>query len=276
MSYATISVFGQPKKLYRETSMKYVVSSQEKPQNFPIYLVHSDMDSFILYNAEIDPSNELEFLAAEPKEIIREKSSVQIQEISENNETSDTQDKPEEIKKPYLTVKQIPDTPDTNYEHEILWHLEFDGSVNKLGARAGVWVYNIENGHAEGHAYRLDFKCTNNMAEYEALLLGLKLVKRLGAIKVSVIGDFDLIIQQIKGKYLTNDPRLRYYRGTVIEILNTFLETQLAKIPRKHNLQAHSLAMFASTCKLPFEHNHQFTAKIRHRPAIPENLHKSQ
>ena len=50
------------------------------------------------------------------------------------------------------------------------------------------------------------------------------------------------------------------------------METKLAKIPRRHNLQAHSLAMFASTCKLPFEPNHQFTAEIRHRPAIPDNL----
>ena len=52
---------------------------------------------------------------------------------------------------------------------------------------------------------------------------------------MSVIGDSDLIIQQIKGHFLTNDPRLREYRGTVVEILNTFLQTQLAKIPRKQN-----------------------------------------
>ena len=71
------------------------------------------------------------------------------------------------------------------------------------------------------------------MAEYEALLLGLKLVKILGAIRVSIIGDSNLIIQQIKGKFLTNDPRLREYRGTIVEILNTFLQAQLAKIPRK-------------------------------------------
>ena len=47
--------------------MKYVVSSQEKPENFPIYSVHSDMDSFILYNAETDLPTELEALASEPK-----------------------------------------------------------------------------------------------------------------------------------------------------------------------------------------------------------------
>jgi len=143
--------------------------------------------------------------------------------------------------------------------------------VYKLGAGAGVWVHNLENNHAEGHAYRLNFRCTNNMAEYEALLLGLKLVKKLGETRVSVLRDFDLIIQLMKGKFLANDPKLREYRRTAIEILNTFLETQLAKIPRKHNLQAHILEMFANTCKLPFEPNHQFTAEIRHRPAIPDN-----
>ena len=44
MSYATISVFGQPKKLYRETLMKYMVSSTKQPYNFPTYFIHSDMD----------------------------------------------------------------------------------------------------------------------------------------------------------------------------------------------------------------------------------------
>lgn len=52
MSYAAISIFGQPKKLYQENLMKYVVSSQDRPQNFPIYSMHSDIDSSILYNVE--------------------------------------------------------------------------------------------------------------------------------------------------------------------------------------------------------------------------------
>lgn len=39
---------------------------------------------------------------------------------------------------------------------------------------------------------------------------------------------------------------------------------------------AHSLATFASTCKLLFEPNHQFTAEIRHRPAIPNNVNNWQ
>jgi len=114
------------------------------------------------------------------------------------------------------------------------------------------------------------------MVKYEALLLGLKLIRALGETKVSILGDSDLIIQQMKGNFVTNDLRLRAYRGAAIEIINTFSESQLTKIPRKHNLHAHSLATFASTCKLPFEPNHHFTAEIKHRPAVPDNLNNWQ
>src|SRR5699024_9614876 len=102
--------------------------------------------------------------------------------------------------------------------------------------------------------------------------LGLKLIKSLGVTKVSILGDSDLIIQQIKGTFVTNDPRLSSYRIAVTYLLNSFLEYQLTKIPRSHNLHAHSLATYASTCKRPYRPNHQFTAEIKHRPSVPDNV----
>ena len=110
------------------------------------------------------------------------------------------------------------------------------------------------------------------MAEYEALLLGLKLLKALGATKVSILGDSDLIIQQMKGNFVTNDNRMRTYRTASTNILNAFTEFKMAKISREHNIHAHILATFAIACKLPFEPNHHFTAKIKHRPAVPNNV----
>ena len=76
-----------------------------------------------------------------------------------------------------------------------MWHLDFYGPVNKLGAGAGVWIHNMEKNHAEGHAFRLNFKCTNNMAEYEALILGLQIVRNSGAKRVSIMGDSNLIVK---------------------------------------------------------------------------------
>jgi len=272
MSYATISVFGQPKRLYRETLMKYVVSSQEKPQNFPIYSIHSDMDSFILYNADMCPKTDVKLLEAAQKKSINEQSTDQDQKNVVITAITNQNDSSYGEQNPNLPTEQVSKAPNTSHNQEILWHLEFGGSLNKLEAGAEAWIHNMQNDHAEGHAYILNFKCTNNMAEYEALLLGLKLIKNLGATKISILGDSDLIIQQMKGNFVTNDLRLRAYRGAAIEILNTFSDHQLTKIPRKHNLHAHSLATFASTCKLPFEPNHHFTAEIKHRPAVPDNV----
>jgi hypothetical protein len=167
MSYATISVFGQPKRLYRETLMKYMVSSEEKPQNFPIYAVHSDIDSYILFNDTTTPSKgdvETKILIQEEdsnERIITHETTVNqtldtaaassCQESQSNDETV-LEDKPDEKPQLQLTLpahEQIIKSPS---QQDILWFLEFDGSVNKLGAGAGVWIHNKENSHAEGQS----------------------------------------------------------------------------------------------------------------------------
>ena len=50
MSYATILVFNQTRRLYRESHMKYMVGSLDRPNNTLVYSIHSDLDSFIFYN----------------------------------------------------------------------------------------------------------------------------------------------------------------------------------------------------------------------------------
>jgi len=50
--------------------MKYVVSSQDRPQNFPIYSMHFDINSFILYNFEQTQETTLNNIILETKEIV--------------------------------------------------------------------------------------------------------------------------------------------------------------------------------------------------------------
>ena len=90
------------------------------------------------------------------------------------------------------------------------------------------------------------------MAEYEALVLRLQIIRKLGSKRVSIMGDSELIIKQFKGEYLVNNPRLSHYRETILDLINSFLEIDFVFIPRKQNMQAHSLATFASTCRFPF------------------------
>jgi len=54
LTYATIPVFGEQKRLYRETIMAYMVSSKDKPQNFPIYSCDTGLGSAILFNESVE------------------------------------------------------------------------------------------------------------------------------------------------------------------------------------------------------------------------------
>jgi len=109
--------------------------------------------------------------SAQGRSIIEE-STAQDEKIVEVIDATNKLGKPYELQNPDLPIEQVFKTPNASCNQKILWYLEFDGSVNKLGAGAGIWVHNMQNDHAEGHAYRLIFRCKNNMAKYEALLLG--------------------------------------------------------------------------------------------------------
>ena len=56
-SYATIPMFGQMRKLYREQKMKYMITSKEKPVNHPINYVHTNLESFVLYSDSFNDVN---------------------------------------------------------------------------------------------------------------------------------------------------------------------------------------------------------------------------
>jgi ribonuclease HI len=70
----------------------------------------------------------------------------------------------------------------------------FDGACTKESAGAGVVL--ISPSKKTSHlSFKLDFKVTNNIAEYEALLLGLNAAKEMEIKILHVFGDADLIIQ---------------------------------------------------------------------------------
>jgi hypothetical protein len=108
MSYATIPVFGQQRRLYRETLMKYMVSSQERPHNYPLYLTHSDLDSFILYNDD-DMGEQIAQLEEDTFDL--------------NEDQEITEAKGKEI----VISEEFP----ANF-----WSMDFDGVVSKEGAGA--------------------------------------------------------------------------------------------------------------------------------------------
>lgn len=116
------------------------------------------------------------------------------------------------------------------------------------------------------------FDCSNNEAEYEALIAGLKILKKLKAKRIFVYGDSELVIKQVKGEYQEKHPQLRAYRNAVLSILRMFSEYTLTAVPRMQNLIANSLATTTSNLKIPMNSNNKIEISVKHWPVVLDNL----
>jgi len=83
-------------------------------------------------------------------------------------------------------------------EDKGVWEMFFDGACSKEGIGAGVWVKSPEEVFSL-HSFKLMFNCTNNVVEYEVLMLGLDVLKEKGATKICVKGDSEVVLNHIKG-----------------------------------------------------------------------------
>ena len=90
--------------------MKYMVSSQEKPHNYPLYSAHSDLDSFILYND------------GDTKE-------QETQLMEDTSSQYESQESIEVAKMKNVITEELPAD---------FWSMDFDGAVSKEGVGAGV------------------------------------------------------------------------------------------------------------------------------------------
>ena len=72
------------------------------------------------------------------------------------------------------------------------------------------------------YSFKLTFECTNNVAEYEAFLLGLNDLKYLKEKRMDVFGDSELVVNQLNDSYQNKHPRMRAYRNEVCDMLGNF------------------------------------------------------
>ncbi|GFY91031.1 hypothetical protein Acr_07g0012270 [Actinidia rufa] len=126
------------------------------------------------------------------------------------------------------------------------WILFVDGSSNQHGCGAGL-VSRALSGEQKEYAIRIGFKATNNEAEYEALLAGLRVATELGAQSLEVFSDSQLVINQVQGDYLAKDARMIAYLGEVKAVSAKIKEFKIHQIPREDNKKADALANLAST-----------------------------
>jgi hypothetical protein len=94
------------------------------------------------------------------------------------------------------------------------WTLYFDGSVMKTGAGAGLLFISPLGEHMR-YMVRLHFPASNNMAEYEALLCGLRITIETGIKRLDVRGDSQLVIDQVMKNASCHDKKMEAYYNDV-------------------------------------------------------------
>jgi ribonuclease HI len=121
-----------------------------------------------------------------------------------------------------------------------------DGSSNEKGSGAEVIIENDDRIAIE-YSLRFAFRTSNNQAEYEACLAGIRMVKELGASVVTIRSDSQLILSQKKGDYMAKEPILQKYLAKVNESIQGLSGFEIQPIPREQNHQADILSKLAST-----------------------------
>ncbi|XP_025678305.1 uncharacterized protein [Arachis hypogaea] len=124
------------------------------------------------------------------------------------------------IKSQYLAdfVAEYTDTPRTPID----WNLYVDGSSNKARIGAGV-ILESDQGTQLELSLRFKLPASNNQAEYEAQLAGLKLVREVGAQKLTIFSDLQIVTSQIEGRYQAKDPTMKKYLDKTREQLENFM-----------------------------------------------------
>ena len=123
------------------------------------------------------------------------------------------------------------------------WTLQFDGASRGNPGHCGAgWVLLRDGVVARHGAHYLSHSCTNNWAEYQALIAGLSAVRELGIKSITVEGDSKLVVDQMNGECATRSSNLVSLRNEAAALRGNIGDVHLRHIPREENKLADSLA----------------------------------
>jgi ribonuclease HI len=121
----------------------------------------------------------------------------------------------------------------------------FDGSLMKTGAGAGLLFISPLGKHVR-YVLRLHFPTSNNVAEYEALVNGLRIAIKLGVRRLDSRGDSQLVIDQVMNNSHCHDRKMEAYCDEVRRLEGKFYGLELNHIARLYNETVDEQAKIAS------------------------------
>jgi ribonuclease HI len=115
------------------------------------------------------------------------------------------------------------------------------GARGNPGPAAAACVISTPEGEILGEHAELLGDVTNNVAEYRALLLGLRRARELGVTDVEVVGDSELIAKQVRGLYKVKHEAMRPLHREAMAALREFERWSIRTVPREQNEHADAL-----------------------------------
>jgi ribonuclease HI len=115
-----------------------------------------------------------------------------------------------------------------------LWTMFFYGSLMKTGASAGLLFVSLLGKHLR-YVLRLHFPTSNNVAEYEALVNGLRIAIELGVRRLDARGDSQLVFGQVMKNSHCRNPKMEAYCDEVRRLEDKFYELELNHIAQRYN-----------------------------------------
>src|SRR6266536_592959 len=112
----------------------------------------------------------------------------------------------------WAETQYLPPAPDSTH-----WRMHFDGSKMRTGLGVGI-VLTSPKGDKLRYTLQIHFATSNNIAEYEALVHGLRLAKEIGICRVLCYDDLDMVVQQSYGNWDARDANMASYRFLVQQI----------------------------------------------------------
>lgn len=123
------------------------------------------------------------------------------------------------------------------------WLLMVDGAARGNPGEAGCGaVITDENGVIVKELSRYLGRTTNNVAEYEGLLMGLKALLKLGQKHIVVQSDSQLLVRQLNGEYRVKDEKLKMLFAQAMRLLRQFGSYRIVHVRREMNKSADRLA----------------------------------
>ncbi|XP_057755533.1 uncharacterized protein LOC130974689 [Arachis stenosperma] len=156
-------------------------------------------------------------------------------------------------------------TGDPSEEGGTRWKLHVDGASNQTFGGAGI-ILESPIGVVYEQSVRFEFPISNNQAEYEALIGGLAIAAEVGARRLEICSDSQVVTSQVNGSYQAKDPLLQKYLEKVKSLSQKFEEVTVHHVPRERNTRADLLSKLAST--KPGKGNRSLIQGMAREPAI--------